>query len=163
MAGGKEFAARVPDDGFTRVPYFVYENAELYQEEQERIFRGPVWIPRLEIESPTPGTTSPTMSATHRSSWVRAEDGAVKAVVNRCAHKGSMICYQPSGACCRPDLSLSQTEFNDFDGKLKSVAFRHGVRGRAGCQPIRFWPNTRLVPLKVATIRGMIFALSSRR
>ena len=51
MAGGRNSRRGWPDDGVTRVPYFVYENAELYQEEQERIFRGPVWnYLGLEIE-----------------------------------------------------------------------------------------------------------------
>jgi hypothetical protein len=45
-----------PDEGVTRVPYFVYEDADLYEDEQRLIFRGPVWnYLGLEIEIPTAG------------------------------------------------------------------------------------------------------------
>ena len=32
-----------PVEGLTRVPYWVYQDAEVYREEQERIWRGPTW------------------------------------------------------------------------------------------------------------------------
>src|SRR5712691_2495071 len=32
-----------PVEGATRVPYWVYQDAEVYAEEQRRIFRGPTW------------------------------------------------------------------------------------------------------------------------
>jgi hypothetical protein len=43
LTGGTNSAHAWPDDGVTRVPYFVYEDADLYQAEQRLIFRGPVW------------------------------------------------------------------------------------------------------------------------
>ena len=56
MTAGIKSRFAWPDDGVTRVPYFVYEDAELYQLEQERVFRGPVWnFLGLEIELPSPG------------------------------------------------------------------------------------------------------------
>src|SRR5690348_10397503 len=32
-----------PAEGATRVPYWVYQDAEVYAEEQRRIFHGPTW------------------------------------------------------------------------------------------------------------------------
>src|SRR5437868_13791511 len=32
-----------PAEGATRVPYWVYQDAEVYGEEQRRIFHGPTW------------------------------------------------------------------------------------------------------------------------
>ena len=32
-----------PAEGATRVPYWVYQDAEIYREEQEKIFRGAGW------------------------------------------------------------------------------------------------------------------------
>jgi hypothetical protein len=36
-------AHRWPEEGLTRVPYWVYSDRALYEEEQARIFRGPTW------------------------------------------------------------------------------------------------------------------------
>jgi anthranilate 1,2-dioxygenase large subunit/terephthalate 1,2-dioxygenase oxygenase component alpha subunit len=157
MPGARNSQRAWPDDGVTRVPYFVYEDAELYQEEQERIFRGPVWnYLGLEIEIPEPGDYITNHVGDTPVIVVRAEDGAIKAVVNRCAHKGSMICYQPSGHVAALTCPYHNWIY-DFDGKLKSVAFRHGVRGQGGMPADFDLAEHSLVPLKVATIRGMIF------
>ena len=32
-----------PDDRMTRVPYWVFQDRDIYAEEQRRIFRGPTW------------------------------------------------------------------------------------------------------------------------
>ena len=32
-----------PAEGLTRVPYWVYSDRDVYEEEQARIFRGPTW------------------------------------------------------------------------------------------------------------------------
>jgi anthranilate 1,2-dioxygenase large subunit/terephthalate 1,2-dioxygenase oxygenase component alpha subunit len=61
----------------------------------------------------------------------RAEDGAIVAFENRCAHRGALICLDDAG---------SVTDFQcvyhawcyDLRGNLKSVAFRHGVGGKGG-------------------------------
>ena len=46
-----------PAEGLTRVPYWVYSDAAIYEEEQERIFRGPTWnFLCLEAELPRPET-----------------------------------------------------------------------------------------------------------
>src|SRR6266446_6090003 len=41
---------------YSRVPYRLYHDAEVYEREQERIFRGPVWsFLGLDAEIPNPG------------------------------------------------------------------------------------------------------------
>ena len=46
-----------PAEGLTRVPYWVYSDAELYAEEQRRIFAGPAWSYLcLEAELPRANT-----------------------------------------------------------------------------------------------------------
>ena len=45
-----------PPEGVTRVPYWVYQDADLYRREQDRIFRGATWnFLGLEAELPRPG------------------------------------------------------------------------------------------------------------
>ena len=79
MAGGRNSQRAWPDDGVTRVPYFVYEDAELYQEEQEQIFRGPAWnYLGLDIEIPEPGDYITNHVGDTPVIVVRAEDGAIK-------------------------------------------------------------------------------------
>ena len=49
-------AAIWPALDYSRVPYRLYHDAEIYEREQERIFRGPVWsFLGLEAEIPEPG------------------------------------------------------------------------------------------------------------
>ena len=46
---------RWPAEGLTRVPYWVYSDRDVYEEEQARIFRGPTWnFLCLEAELPIP-------------------------------------------------------------------------------------------------------------
>src|SRR6266436_1101413 len=46
---------RWPAEGLTRVPYWVYSDRDVYEEEQTRIFRGPTWhFLCLEAELPNP-------------------------------------------------------------------------------------------------------------
>jgi phenylpropionate dioxygenase-like ring-hydroxylating dioxygenase large terminal subunit len=157
MAAGNNSRHAWPDDSVTRVPYFVYEDADLYQAEQELIFRGPVWnYLGLEVEIPAPGDYLTTQVGDTPVIAVRAGDGSVKAVVNRCAHKGSMICYRASGNV--PALTCPYHNWvYDFDGRLQSVAFHHGVRGQGGMPEDFDLRRHSLVRLKVATLRGMIF------
>jgi anthranilate 1,2-dioxygenase large subunit/terephthalate 1,2-dioxygenase oxygenase component alpha subunit len=147
-----------PEEGVTRIPYFVYEDAELYRAEQDQIFRGPVWnYIGLEVEIPAAGDYITNWIGDTPVIAMRDPDGRVKAVVNRCAHKGSMICYQPTGNVSALTCPYHNWVY-DFDGKLQSVAFRHGVRGEGGMPEDFDLAEHSLVPLKVATIRGMIFA-----
>ena len=49
-------AAIWPALDYSRVPYRLYHDAEIYAREQERIFRGPVWsYLGLDSEIPEPG------------------------------------------------------------------------------------------------------------
>ena len=56
----------------SRIPYKVYSSPEIYDLEQERIFRGPVWsFVALEAEVPSPAISRALLSATRRW-WSRA-------------------------------------------------------------------------------------------
>ncbi len=146
-----------PDEGVTRVPYFVYEDADLYQLEQQRVFRGPVWnYLGLEIEIPSAGDYITKWVGDTPVIVLRDEDGAVRAFLNRCAHKGATVCYQPSGNVQALTCPYHNWVYG-LDGGLRSVAFRHGVGGEGG-MPADFELSAHgLLPLTVATIRGMIF------
>lgn len=157
MTGGVNSHHAWPDEGTTRVPYFVYEDADLYEAEQKLIFRGPVWnYLGLEIQIPSAGDYITNYVGDTLVIILRTAEGGISALVNRCAHDGSMICYRPSGHLSKLTCPYHNWVY-DFAGNLKSVAFRHGVRGEGGMPPDFDLSEHSLVRLEVATIRGMIY------
>ena len=53
-----------PEEGISRVPYWVYTDPEVYELEQQKIFRGPTWnYLGLEAEVPNAGDFKSTSSA----------------------------------------------------------------------------------------------------
>jgi len=75
-----------PRNDYSRVPFRLHHDEEIYRLEMERIFRGPAWsFLCLEAEIPNPGD--------YRTTWVgdtpvivsRDKEGAIHAFVNRCS------------------------------------------------------------------------------
>ena len=59
------------------------------------------------------------------------QDGSIHAMVNRCAHKGALVCLKKKDNVS--SLTCVYHAWNyDLDGRLKSVAFRNGLRGQGG-------------------------------
>ena len=87
------------------MPYFVYEDADLYEAEQRLIFHGPVWnYLGLEVQIPSAGDYITSYVGDTPVIVVRAAAGHTNALVNRCAHKGSMRCALTSRISgCRSD------------------------------------------------------------
>src|SRR5436309_69684 len=83
---------------YSRVPYRLYHDAEIYACEQERIFSGPVWsYLGLDSEIPEPGDFRATYVGETPVIFNRDKSGAVKAFVNRCAHRGALVRRELSG------------------------------------------------------------------
>jgi len=132
-----------PTKGSRGCPISSYEDADLYEDEQRLIFRGPVWnYLGLEIEIPTAGDYITSHVGDTPVIVLRRVDGGISAMVNRCAHKGSMICYQPAGHVSELTCPYHNWVY-DLDGNLKSVAFRHGAADKAACRPISPCPRIR--------------------
>jgi phenylpropionate dioxygenase-like ring-hydroxylating dioxygenase large terminal subunit len=146
-----------PAEGLTRVPYGVYDDAELHEREQQRIFRGPTWnYLGLDCEIPKPGDFRLNYVGETPVILARDENGEVHAMVNRCAHRGALLCFEKRGN--RRDLTCVYHNWSyDLRGNLMSVAFKRGVRGQGG-MPADF-DNARhgLERLRVATYRGIHF------
>ncbi len=146
-----------PEGGVTRVPYRLYADAEIYALEQQRIFCGPVWnFLGLEIQIPNPGDYRTTHVGEIPVIVVRDENGEVNAMVNRCAHKGALVCLAEQGNANRLTCIYHACTY-DLQGRLKAIAFRNGVNG-AGGMPADF-DQTRLglQRLRVEVFCGMIF------
>ena len=112
----------------SRIPYKVYSSPEIYQLEQERIFRGPTWsFVALEAEIPKPGNFKTSFVGDTPVVVTRNEDDSLSAWVNRCAHRGAMVCRTARGNAKTHICAYHQWSY-DTHGNLRGVPFRHGVK-----------------------------------
>jgi anthranilate 1,2-dioxygenase large subunit/terephthalate 1,2-dioxygenase oxygenase component alpha subunit len=152
-----------PAEGITRVPLRVFADAALYEREQDAIFRGPTWsFLCLDSEIANPGDYVTTKVGHTSVIVVRHQDGGIRALVNKCVHKGSVLCYEAHGHRQRPNLVCPYHNWvYNFDGELTSVAFEKGVQGKGGMPEDFDKSKFRLATLRVASIRGLVFGTFS--
>ncbi|MBA3772672.1 MAG: Rieske 2Fe-2S domain-containing protein [Ramlibacter sp.] len=118
--------------GLTRVPFSVYTDRRLAQEEQERIFRGNTWnYLCLEAELPHGGSFRTTFVGETPVVVVKDDDGEIYAFENRCAHRGALIALEKSGRVDGFRCVYHAWSYNR-QGDLVGVAFEQGVRGQGG-------------------------------
>lgn len=150
-------AAIWPALDYSRVPYRLYHDAEVYAREQERIFRGPAWsFLGLEAEIPNPGDFRATHLGETPIIVNRDETGAVKAFVNRCAHRGALVRRELSGNAAHHTCIYHQWCYG-LDGGLTAIPFRHGVRGKGGLDPSFDMRAHGLRSLRVDGVNGVLF------
>jgi anthranilate 1,2-dioxygenase large subunit len=150
-----------PPGGVTRVPFRVFSDPEIYAAEQKRLFRGPIWnFLCLEIEIPSTGDWRLASVGETPVVVTRDEHGAIHALVNRCAHKGALVCLQERGNA-RALACVYHSWSYDLAGRLQSVAFRHGVRGKGGMPEDFDIAQHRLEPLRVECFCGLVFGTLS--
>ncbi len=146
-----------PGEDTSRAPYRVYTDPQIYALEQNRLFQGPTWnFLCLDVEIPNPGDYKTTFVGDAPIIVVRTLDGGINALMNRCAHKGSLICYKPRGNV-RELTCVYHNWVYDLEGKLTGVAFRKGVGGKGGVGPEFDASEHNLVRLRVDVYRGLVF------
>jgi anthranilate 1,2-dioxygenase large subunit len=145
----------------SRTPYKVFNSQEVYDLEQERIFRGPVWnFLALEAEIPNNGDFKSTFVGDTPVVVTRTEDGMLAAWVNKCSHRGAVVCRESRGNATSHSCVYHQWSF-DTRGNLLGVPFRRGQKGAAG-MPKDFDPKCHgLRQLRVDSYRGLVFATFS--
>jgi anthranilate 1,2-dioxygenase large subunit/terephthalate 1,2-dioxygenase oxygenase component alpha subunit len=149
-----------PSEGITRVPLNVFSDPDIYKWEQDLIFRGPTWsFLCMESEIAAPGDYITTKIGDTSIIAIRTPEGGVNALVNKCVHKGSIICYDAGGHRKNHDLVCPYHNWvYDLAGNLSSVAFEHGIQKKGG-MPDDFDKSAhRLTRLRVETISGLVFA-----
>jgi phenylpropionate dioxygenase-like ring-hydroxylating dioxygenase large terminal subunit len=116
-------------DDVTRVPYWVYRDAELLKTEQTRVFEGPVWnFLCLESEIAEPGDWRATLVGQMPVVVARDTDGAIAAFENRCAHRGALICLDDSGTGAKDFQCVYHAWRYDLRGNLRlSVSRKSGL------------------------------------
>ena len=121
-----------PGHDVSRVPFQVYTDPAIYEAEQRLIFQGPTWnLLGVEAEIPNPGDYKTTYVGAAPVILTRDETGTINALLNRCAHKGSLVCYKPCGNA-RELTCVYHNWVYDLRGKLTGVAFKRGVGGKGG-------------------------------
>jgi len=147
-----------PAEGVSRVPYWVYTDAEVYRREQQRIFRGASWsYVALAAEIPRPGDFKRSTIGEVPVVVVRAADGRANVLVNRCAHRGVQFCTEAYGSTKSFMCPYHQWTY-DLDGNLRGVPFRHGVKGAGGMSADFSLAEHGLERLAVAERHGVVFA-----
>ena len=150
-----------PEGGVTRVPYRVYSDHEIYAREQARSFRGPVWnFLCLALEIPNPGDFKTTFVGETPVIVTRDGDGGVNAMVNRCAHKGALVCHEQRGNV-KSLTCIYHAWAYDLKGNLKGLAFKEGLRGQGGMPEDFDVSQHRLESLTVTTFCGLVFGTFS--
>ena len=150
-----------PTGGATRIPYRLYSDPEIYALEQERIFKGPVWnFLCLEIDIPNAGDYKTSTVGETPIIATRDENGGVHAMVNRCSHKGALVCLKEKGNAKMLTCIYHSWSF-DLAGNLKGVAFRNGLQGKGGLPDDFDTSKHGLETLRVETFCGLVFGTFS--
>jgi anthranilate 1,2-dioxygenase large subunit len=147
----------------SRVPFEVYSSPEIYRLEQERIFRGPVWsFVAMEAEIPNPGDFKSTFIGDTPVVVARNEDSTLSVWVNRCAHRGAMVCRAARGNARSHICAYHQWSY-DSRGNLRGVPFRNGVKGTAGMPADFDLKEHGLQQLRADSYANLIFATFSEQ
>lgn len=150
-----------PQPDGSRVPYAVFSSQEVFEREQERIYRGPTWsFVALEAEIPNPGDYKSTFVGDTPVVVTRAPDGQLACWVNRCAHRGAIVCRNARGNAKVHTCVYHQWGFS-AKGDLQGIPFRRGRDGAPGMPPDFDSKQHGLRKLRVDSYKGLVFATFS--
>lgn len=147
-----------PQEGWTRVPYWVYTDPDLYQRELDTFFYDKAWCyVALACELPEPGCFKRSWIGERQVIVVHGQDGVFHVFENRCAHRGARLCWQNKGKVDTFVCPYHQWSYT-LEGKLQGVPLRRGVLGKGG-MPADFDTATHgLNRLRVHVEGGSIWA-----
>jgi anthranilate 1,2-dioxygenase large subunit len=151
-----------PRADYSRVPFRLYHDPEIYRQEQERIFKGPCWsLVGLEAELPDPGDFRTSFLGELPILVTRDAEGAVHVLVNRCAHRGALVRRESCGNALE-HVCIYHRWCYAPDGRLMGLPFRKGLKGKGGMSEDFRIEEHGLTALRVAIYAGVIFASFSQ-
>jgi anthranilate 1,2-dioxygenase large subunit len=154
-------AVNWPSNGLSEVPFRVYTDPLQYAREQEAIFKGETWSYLcLASEVPNPGDWVATTIGEVAIIVARDEGGAINAFVNRCAHRGNLLCLTDKGHG-REITCIYHGWSYDLGGHLTGVAFEKGVKRQGGMAPEFRKDEHHLRRLRVEDLCGLVFGTFS--
>ncbi|MER1967847.1 Rieske 2Fe-2S domain-containing protein [Castellaniella sp. GW247-6E4] len=150
---------RWPDSqGDARIPAWVYSDPAIFKREMEVFYNGPTWnFVGLECEIPAAGNYKRSWVGTRSVIMVRDEDGSVNVVENRCAHRGSSLCWTDKGTVSSFTCPYHHWNY-DLKGNLQGLPFLRGAMGKGG-MPRDFNKSEHgLHKLRVTVHNGIVWA-----
>ncbi len=151
------------DQGVCEVPYQVFTDEQVYEREQDKIFRGDNWsFVALEAEVPDSGDFKTTFIGDTPVIVMRDEEGQVNVVVNSCAHRGAAVCRELRGNKPNLECVYHQWAYN-LKGDLIGVPFRRGIQGNGGMPKDFKMQEHPLKKLRVGSVAGLVFATFSEK
>lgn len=149
-----------PREGVTRIPAWIYSDAEIYRKELDTFFAGNTWnFVGLECEIPDVGSFKRAWIGDRQVIVVRDKDG-VNVVENRCAHRGGAIAWQNKGKVKNLVCPYHQWGYT-LKGDLQGVPFKRGVHGEGGMPQDFDTKQHGLTKLRVTVRGGAIWATFS--
>jgi anthranilate 1,2-dioxygenase large subunit len=146
-----------PSNGLSEVPFVLYTDPEQYRLEQEQIFKGPTWnYLCLGAEIANPGDFVATTIGEVEVIVARDASGIINGFVNRCAHRGNLLCFERRGNAKEISCIYHGWTY-DLAGHLTGVAFERGVKRQGGMPPEFHKEEHHLARLKVAELAGLVF------
>jgi anthranilate 1,2-dioxygenase large subunit len=146
-----------PGDGLTRVPYWIFQDRDIYALEQKRIFQGPTWnYLCLSIELKNTGDFITTFVGDASVIVARDSDGELYAFENRCAHRGALIALEQRGNT-KAFTCVYHAWSYDRQGNLKEVAFKDGIKGKGGMSASFCMEHHSPRKLRLAEAFGVVF------
>ena len=151
--GTAAIRALVRDDAVHRD---VYINPELFDLEMERLWRSAWTYIGHDSQVPNAGDFYTVNIARQPLLMLRGTDGAVRVLLNRCAHKGSKILGANSGNCGKLLRCSYHGWTYTLDGSLRTVPVKSGY---ADTRFSESEAASGLTPVAdVAIYRGFVFA-----
>jgi anthranilate 1,2-dioxygenase large subunit/terephthalate 1,2-dioxygenase oxygenase component alpha subunit len=151
-----------PENSAARVPYWVYQDEQNYDQELRCLFEGATWnFVCLEAEIPNKGDWRTNHIGALPVIVVRDADGAINCFENRCAHRGALIALDDAGTVENNFKCIYHAWSYDLCGNLRGIAFERGINGVGG-MPKDFKRET-FAPrkLRTTTLNGLVFATLS--
>jgi benzoate/toluate 1,2-dioxygenase subunit alpha len=145
--------ALVRDDAVHRD---VYLDRELFDLEMERLWSNTWVYVGHDSQVPSPGDYYATDLAAKPVLMVRGEDGAVRVLMNRCAHKGAKLVSDTCGNTGRFFRCPYHAWAYNLDGSVRAIPLKNGYEGTrlADCEA-----SQGMVPVRdVENYRGFVFA-----
>ncbi len=150
------------DGPISQVPGWVYTDPGVFDDELKRFFYQGHWCyVGLACEIPSPGDFKRTVVGRRSVIMVRDEDGEIRVVENRCAHRGVAFCRERQGRV--KDFVCPYHQWNyDLKGNLVGLPFRRGEKQdgkiRGGMPPDFKTAEHGLTRLRVECRGGAVFA-----
>ena len=150
-----------PEADLSRIPFAAYCDSKIYEKEQRAIFRGPTWnYLALEAEMPSPGDFLTIKVGDTPVLVNRDEDGNIHAFINRCMHRGMLLCRENKGNSANHICPYHQWSY-DLKGNLRGVPFPKGHNGHGGLPKGFNRKDIQLQALRTESYQGVIFGTFS--